>query len=248
MNFTVIQHDWSNVHYAPLNESYYKQIDLVVTSPPYKDSDGYSEDTMRRVFYECWYTMKDNALMFVNMGYLQEDFHRPFRTAALIEKIGFQPRETFIWVKNHYKPLGGRKRVNNLYEFIFMFSKGDDFELNRLAVGIPYKDKTNVRRFAGGKDIKCAGNVWYINYPTIQRSGEKVHHDMFPVELPTRCIKLAGVRNGLVFDPFLGSGTTGEAAAYTGNSFLGVDREEKWVNYAKNRLQSCYTRYEALYH
>lgn len=236
--FKIIEHDWSNPHYNPLGESYYNQVDLVVTSPPYKNCDGYSEDTMRRVFYECFYVMKRNALMFVNMGYLQEDFHRPFRTAALIEKIGFQPRETFIWLKNHFKPLGGKKRVNNLYEFIFMFSKGNDFELDRLAVGVPYKDKSNVKRFANGRDLRCAGNVWHIDYPTIQRSKDKIHHDMFPVELPERCIKLARLKNGLVFDPFSGSSTTGESAIKTGNNYLGVDRSEKWVEYGKQRLAS----------
>lgn len=245
--FNLIQHDWSEPHYNPMMESYYRRVDLVVTSPPYKDCDGYSEDTMKRAFYECWYTMQDGALLFVNMGYLQEDFHRPFKTAALIEKIGFQPRETFIWVKNHYKPLGGKKRVNNLYEYIFMFSKGDNFELDRLAVGIPYKDKTNAKRFAGGRDLKCAGNVWYINYPTIQKSKDKVHHDMFPVELPERCILLAGLKdkNALIFDPFSGSGTTGEAAIKTGNNYLGVDRSEKWINYSRGRLENCYTKHES---
>lgn len=221
--FTLIQHDWSHPHHDPLGEAdwIYRSVDLVVTSPPYKSGkDGYDEQTMRRAFLECHFAMKSNALMFVNMGYLQEDFHRPFRTAALIEEIGFQPRETFIWIKNHYKPLGGKKRVNNLYEFIFMFSKGNDFELDRLAVGVPYKDKSNVKRFANGRDLRCAGNVWHIDYPTIQRSKDKIHHDMFPVELPERCIKLAGLKNGLVFDPFTGSSTTGVAALKTGNNYL----------------------------
>lgn len=243
MNFRIIQHDWSKPTLSPLGESYYQQVDLVVTSPPYKSgADGYSEETVKRVFFECKYVLKPNGLMFVNMGYLQEDFFRPYRLALLIEDLGFIPKETFIWRKNHYKPLGGKKRVNNLYEFIFMFAKGEKFELDRLAVGVPYKDKTNAKRFSSGRDLKCAGNVWDINYPTIQRSKDKPHHDYFPIELPERCIKLAGVQNGLIFDPFGGSGSSGVAAANTGNSFLGVDRSEKWVSHMINRLSACYSK------
>ena len=62
--------------------------------------------------------------------------------------------------------------------------------LNRLAIGVPYADKSNIGRYAA-KDLKCGGNVWYIDYDTINHKEEKLHNDRFPLELPTRCLKLS---------------------------------------------------------
>ena len=124
---------------------------------------------------------------------------------------GFEWIDTITWVKNHYTPVQGNKRVNNLTEFIFKLAKGNNYSLNRLSVGVPYTDKSNVGRYSD-KDLRCAGNVWYISYETIQRKDQKHHKDRFPVDLPRRCIKLSGIEKGsVVLDPFSGGMTTGVA-------------------------------------
>ena len=188
-------------------------IDLVVTSPPYKNVDGFYPELIDLVFNQIWRVLKNNSLIFVNFGHLAGQKLRPFEVAKIITEVGggFKLEETFTWVKNHYRPISGTKRVNNLTEFIFMFSKGTIINLDRLAVGVPYADKDNVSRYGKGKDIKCGGNIWYIPYETINQSEQKLHNDRFPVELPTRCIKLSNIRirkNPIILDPFSGSATT----------------------------------------
>lgn len=211
-------------------------IDCMVTSPPYKDSDGYTESLMQEVFKYAFERMKNNTLLFVNFGHLAEDKMRPFKVAMLIEACGFKLQETFVWVKNHYRPIQGKRRVNNLTEFIFMFSKGDMPELDRLAVGIPYADKSNIGRY-GVSDLKCAGNVWNIAYDTIQSSDDKLHNDRFPLDLPLRCLKLAGVKPGqLVCDPFTGSGTTALACKQLGCSFIGWEINQTHYETAIKRV------------
>lgn len=213
-----------------------KASKLIITSPPYKDEDGFSWGVMEMAFRECYRVLDNSGLCFVNFGHLAENKSRPFYLVALLEKIGFHLNETFIWVKNHYKPIQGSRRVNNLSEFIFLFYKGRMPKLNRLAVGIPYKDKSNVGRFAA-QDLKCAGNVWYINYETITSSDQKLHNDRFPVELPEKCIKLSGINdNSLVIDPFVGSGTTGVAALRCGLSFLGFEIDKCMALKAQERI------------
>lgn len=102
-----------------------------------------------------------------------------------------------------------------------MFAKGKDFCLDRLSIGVPYADKSNIGRYSD-KDLKCGGNVWYIPYETIQRNEQKLHKDRFPIELPLRCINLSNVREGsVVLDPFAGSATTGIACKETGMEFSG---------------------------
>lgn len=212
-------------------------IDCMVTSPPYKDSDGYTEPMMQELFEHAFTRMKDNALLFVNFGHLAEDKMRPFKLAMLIEKCGFKLQETFTWVKNHYRPIQGKRRVNNLTEFIFMFSKEKMPELDRLAIGIPYADKSNIGRYATS-DLKCAGNVWHISYDTIQSSNDKLHNDRFPLDLPLRCLKLAGVKHGqLICDPFTGSGTTALACKQLGLNYIGWEINQQHYETAIKRVQ-----------
>lgn len=216
-----------------LNE---ESIDLCVTSPPYKDSDGYSEDLIRSTFIEVFRVQKKNTLLFLNFGHLAEDKFRPFRVCQVLMEIGYQLNDTIIWVKNHYKPIQGERRVNNLTEFIFLMYKGTMPKLDRLALGVPYKDKSNAKRFSGGRDLKCGGNVWYINYETINSSEEKLHNDRYPVELPERCIKLCGYNVETVLDPFSGSGTTGIAAANLTKSYIGIEKNKTAYDTALSRL------------
>jgi len=151
---------------------------------------------------------------------------------------GFQLNDPIIWVKNHYKPIQGKKRLNNLTEFIFLLYKKQMPSLDRLSIGVPYIDKTNAKRFNNGQDLHCAGNVWYINYPTINNKNEKLHHDMFPLELPERCIKLSGLKNGIVLDPFIGSGTTALASLKCGLNFIGIEKNKSNCEVAIERINN----------
>lgn len=199
-------------------------IDLVISSPPYKNVDHYSEDLMIGAFREVYRVLKPNTLFFLNFGALAEDKFRPFRTCQIAMNMGFQLNETIVWRKNHYKPIQGSKRLNNLTEFIFLLHKGEMPKIDRLAIGVPYADITNAKRFAGGRNLKCRGNVWDIDYPTINSSEEKPHPDMFPPELPETCIKLCGYPVQVVLDPFSGSGTVALVAKALGKDYIAIEK------------------------
>jgi site-specific DNA-methyltransferase (adenine-specific) len=213
-----------------------ESVNLIITSPPYKDVDGYSESLMRGVFNHLYRIQSPNSLFFLNFGHLAEDKFRPFSTCQIAIDSGYKLNETITWVKNHYKPIQGHRRLNNLTEFIFVLYKGKMPKLDRLAVGIPYADKSNARRFNGGLDLHCAGNVWYVNYPTINKSSQKGHNDRFPLELPTRCIKMCGYEVDTVLDPFMGSGTTCLASKNLGKKYIGMEMDESHYETAKKRL------------
>jgi site-specific DNA-methyltransferase (adenine-specific) len=211
-------------------------IDLVVTSPPYKAEDGYDCGLMMSVAHQSYRILKPNSLCFVNFGHLAKFKSRPFNVARYFEQQGFEWIDTITWIKKQYTPLQGDKRLNNLTEFIFMFAKGSDYHLDRLAIGIPYDDKSNVGRYAD-IDLHCGGNVFIMGYETIQRKEQKLHKDRFPVELPDKCIKLANLPKGsVVLDPFCGSGTTAVAAVQNGMQYVGFEVNEKNWQIANERL------------
>jgi len=210
--------------------------DLCITSPPYKNINNYSELLMYKSFNEIYRVLKNNSLFFLNFGSLAEDKFRPFRVCQIAIECGFQLNDTITWVKNHYKPVQGSRRLNNLTEFIFVLYKGKMPKIDRFAVGIPYVDKTNAKRYNKGQDLHCAGNVWYINYPTVNDSSEKLHPDMFPPELPEKCIKLSGLKSGVVLDPYMGSGTVAITCLKHNLNFIGIEKNKEYIKIAEERI------------
>lgn len=211
------------------------KFDICVTSPPYKTEDGYSHSLMTIISRLLFERSKDDSLIFVNFGHLAGEKARPFEVCNIFQSF-FKLEETFIWVKNHYRPIQGKRRVNNLFEYIFMFSCGRMPKLDRLSVGVPYQDKSNVGRYSD-KDLKCAGNVLYIPYETITKGDQKLHNDRFPVALPEHFIKLSNkTKDSLVIDPFSGSGTTCVAAKKLGMQYLGIEKNIEHVNVSRERL------------
>lgn len=217
-------------------------VDIVITSPPYKDEDGYSPRLIKSVAAELYRVMKPGTLAFVNFGQLAGQKGRPFECARELSNY-LEWVDTIIWVKSsqfhggHFSPINSDYRMNNMFEYIFQFSKGKA-KIDRLSIGIPYMEKSNIKRYGvfdedqNKQDIRCAGNVWYVGYPTVQSKKQKPHKDMFPEEIPTRCLKLADLPKGsVVLDPFFGSGTTAAAASKMGMDTIGYEiNSQFWEN------------------
>jgi site-specific DNA-methyltransferase (adenine-specific) len=157
---------------------------------------------------------------------LQNVFHWVKSIAVLRSEIGNYPGMTNDLVVGHYKPINSPRFVNDCHEYIFHLTHDGDVPLDRLAVGVPYRDKSNVRRWKGaGSDVHCRGNTWFIPYETIQsRDRDRPHPASFPPALPDRCIRLHGLeRTRRVLDPFMGLGSTGVAARRLGIPCVGFE-------------------------
>ena len=146
----------------------------------------------------------------------------------LAETAGFYRLQTIIWIKSflgrgHYTPSGGDKRLNNIWEHIFILVKDrKEFQLYPKDIGIPYADKSNIGRY-GESDLRDAGNVWFIPYSKTTGATIKKGHDApFPIELPIKCIQLTRAKS--VLDPFLGTGATLSAAKILGISGFGYEK------------------------
>jgi site-specific DNA-methyltransferase (adenine-specific) len=137
----------------------------------------------------------------------------------------------------HYKPVGGRRFLHHNHEHIFHLTLTGDVKLDRLAIGVPFKDKSNIARRGHARDLRCRGNTWFIPYDTVQSKAAKFHHpSTFPVALPRWCIRLHGRDNAVVVDPFMGTGTTLVAAELEGARGIGIDMDPTYVAIARRRL------------
>jgi len=141
----------------------------------------------------------------------------------------------------HYKPINSDRFLNDCHEFVFHFTPGGGTKLDRLALGVPYQDQSNVSRWRRAADgIRCRGNTWFIPYETIQRRDrDRPHPATFPARLPEQCLRLHGLsRVRVAMDPFVGLGSTAVACARLGIDFYGSDIDAQYLAHAADRVET----------
>ena len=163
-------------------------------------------------------------------------------TIHWIKSITIEDRDADVRSYGHFKPISSKRFLNDCHEYIFHFTKTGHVEIDRLALGVPYQDKSNIARWrhTRGSDLRCRGNTWFIPYETIQsRAKERPHPATFPVQLAEWCIKLHGVsRVRTMLDPFLGIGNSALAAQRCGvKTFIGFEIDETYLAEAKRRIR-----------
>ena len=222
-------------------------IDIVFTSPPYKKKDGYSDNMMVILARDLKRVLAQDGIIFLNFGSLAHNKDRPLKVALILGKF-FDHYDTIIWAKNfdgkgQFTPGHTDKRISNIFEFIFVFvHKGHVPILDRLSIGVPYTDKSNIGRYSD-KDLRCRGNIWPVRYKTIRRKSQKLHSERFPVELVEMGIKLANKLPGSNFlDPFNGSGSSMIACIEHDMNFFGYEIDEQWYDVAITRFEEWWER------
>jgi site-specific DNA-methyltransferase (adenine-specific) len=239
-----------------------ESVDIVVTSPPYNLGIKYSkyDDRQHRDAYLKWSidwataakrTLKSDGSLFLNVGASPSNPFLPHQIALAFGKI-FTLQNTFHWIKSisvetkrgemlsvgHFKPINSYRYVTDCHEYVFHFTPTGKTTIDRLAVGVPYVDKTNVSRWGhtNGNDKRCRGNNWFIPYKTIQsREEQRPHPATFPAELAEYCIRIHGCEVGMVvLDPFLGIGHSALAAKNCDVSrFIGFDIDAGYIATAR---------------
>ena len=91
-------------------------------------------------------------------------------TIHWIKSISIEEKNGKIVSRGHFKPISSRRFLNDCHEYVFHFTKSGRVEIDRLALGVPYQDKSNIARWShtSGRDRRCRGNTWFIPYETIQ--------------------------------------------------------------------------------
>ncbi|MDQ6625487.1 MAG: site-specific DNA-methyltransferase [Verrucomicrobiota bacterium] len=242
-------------------------IDLIVTSPPYNLGVAYSKysDRQDRGSYLQWFrewataacrVLKSDGSLFLNVGGAPSN---PFLPHELVLQLRehFVLQNTIHWIKaitiedddggavsrGHFKPVNSPRFLNDCHEYVFHLTPEGRTPIDRLALGVPYADKSNIARWShtGGSDVRCRGNTWFVPYETIKsRDKQRPHPATFPLQLAVNCIKLHGVaRVQTMMDPFLGIGNSGVAAEKCGvPKFIGFEIDEGYLAEAKRRVQT----------
>lgn len=233
-----------------------EHIDLTITSPPYDNLRKYNNNSTWN--YDIFKNIADGLMNITKTGGIVvwvvadatidgSETGSSFKQALYFKDIGFKIHDTMIWQKPTFSAVGGcKKRYHQVFEYMFIFSKGNIKTFNML------KDRKNknygkifeaptIRKPDGKlrknnsviiKDFGLRFNVW--NMATSKRS---LHPAPFPEQLARDHILSWSNKGDVVFDPFMGSGTTGLSAIKLNRHFIGIEIDPEYYKIAEKRLR-----------
>src|SRR5690554_2101347 len=229
-------------------------IDFIITSPPYDDIriyNGYSFE-FEKIAWELLRVLKEGGVMVWVVGDKTENGSESgtsFKQALFFKEIGFNLHDTMIYYKNNPMPTTG-KRYHQHFEYMFALSKGSPKTFN------PIEEDTKYRGLA---NMKNRGKEGMLNYSKIERTQKKKvgnvfvysigggistkdriaykHPAIFPEQLVIDQMTTWSKENDIVYDPFIGSGTTAKVAILLNRSWIGSEISKEYVDIANKRLE-----------
>jgi len=173
----------------------------------------------------------------------------PWTLAFALRDDGWYLRQDLVWYKPNAMPEPVKDRCTKSHEYIFLLSKSPKYYFDSNATKEMAVQKDRVRndrigvnkegiynpgnRIFTGSETRNKRDVWIVN----TKPHKGAHFAVFPEKLILPCI-LSGVpENGVVLDPFMGSGTVGVVAIKNKRDFIGVDINPAYVKMAKKRIK-----------
>ncbi|MDR2905334.1 MAG: site-specific DNA-methyltransferase [Helicobacteraceae bacterium] len=230
-------------------------LDLTVTSPPYdnlRDYKGFMLDC-ERIAEELFRITKEGGVAVWVVGDAIKNGNKTltsFRQALLFQEAGFNMHDVMIYKKKN-TPFMRSNAYTNCFEFMFVLSKGSPKTFNpikeptarsgfEMLVANKKADGVNNKVLKELKREKTKNNIWEYAVGLGGSTNDKEafkHPAIFPEKLAEDHILSWTNRGDLVFDPFMGSGTTAKMAKKLGRRYLGCDISQEYVAIAQKRVE-----------
>lgn len=228
-------------------------VDLMIVDPPYNLTKNFGQTTFRQMAmkeYSSWLNrwlkqvariLKPNASLYICSDW---------RSSIAIPEVAcryFLLQNRITWERDK-----GRAAANNwknCIEDIWFFSKSDNYTFNLSDVRVqrpviaPYRDQKGCPKDwveINGRRVRytAPSNIWTdITIPFWSMAENTDHPTQKPEKLIAKLILASSHKGDLIFDPFIGSGTTAVVAQKLGRNFLGIERERKYVALTMKRLE-----------
>lgn len=261
----------------------------IVTSPPYFGHRKYSDDEhtaelgreskpaeyvdrLVDVFREARRVLSDRGTLWLNLGDTYRDGRLlgiPWRVALALQDDGWLLRSDVIWHKPNAMPSSVKTRPTTDHEYLFLFSKGQNYFYNADAIREPHKTFTEDSKMRGGRnhfgkrgstpeagknggDTNLHNARWDQAFHPLGRNKRTVwsvplgkfreaHFAVYPPALIEPCVKASTQVGDVVLDPFMGAGTTGLVAASLGRNFVGIELYAEYAELALRRIRDADT-------
>jgi adenine-specific DNA-methyltransferase len=230
-----------------------RSVRLVVTSPPYNIGKKYEKKSSLNEYYikqeliigECVRILDDEGSICWQTGNFIDNTEivpLDILLYPIFQKHNLKLRNRIIWQFGH--GLHASKRFSGRYETILWFTKTDNYIFNLDAVRVPQKYPQK-KYFKGPRtgEFSCnplgknPSDIWDIPNVKNNHVEKTIHPCQFPIELVERFLLALTNENDLVFDPFLGVGSTSAAAVKNNRRGMGCEIVEEYYDIAVERTK-----------
>lgn len=233
-------------------------INLTVTSPPYdnlRQYNGYSFD-FESIAKELFRVTKQGGVVVWIIGdetVKGSETGTSFKQALFFKEIGFNLHDTMIYQKSNPIPIQ-HNRYQPCFEYMFILSKGKPNAFNPIMentvnpsgkLTITQREKDGSKNYGSGYGYKRNSkryrhNVWKYNVGKNQTTKDSVafeHPAIFPEQLANDHIISWSNEGDLVYDPFMGSGSTLQAAIDYKRNWIGSEISAEYCKLAEKRIR-----------
>ena len=243
-----------------------KFIDLTVTSPPYDNlrtyndniDETWNEDVWKPIIKELYRVTKEGGVVVWVVGDATingSETGTSFKQALWAMECGFNLHDTMIY--SRVSPFPSNNRYHACFEYMFVLSKESPKTFNCLMTKRGQSGVSSSLRQQNGdlkeiSDIErkrmidaidsgktSRKNIWHYSVGGIHTSKDKVtfnHPATFPEDVAKDHIKSWSNEGDLVYDPFMGSGTTAKMAHLLKRNWIGSELSQEYVDLANKRL------------
>lgn len=238
---------------AALNKLPEKSIDVVFADPPYNlqlegelhrpdqskvdavddDWDRFDSFEAYDAFTRAWLLAVRRVLKPTGTIWVIGSYHNIFRVGATMQDLGFWILNDIVWRKTNPMPNFRGRRFQNAHETMIWASR------DRQAKGYTF----NYEAMKAANDDVQMRSDWLFPICTgaerlKDENGDKLHPTQKPEALLARVMAASTKPGDVILDPFFGSGTTGAVARRLGRHFVGVEREQAYIDAAAERIAS----------
>ena len=237
-------------------------VDLTITSPPYDDLrtyNGYSFD-FESIAKELFRVTKKGGVVVWVVGDATKkgtESLTSFRQALFFKECGFNV-ETMIFETSTYMPIRANRYDNN-FQYMFVFSKGKPKTFNPIMVK---KSEKSLQRGKSGRNVsfreidgkrqnkkpqkitthKKKTNIWRF-LTGFCSSSDKIaskHPAIFPEQLANDHIVSWSNEGDLIYDPFMGSGTTAKMSILNNRNWIGSEISSEYCKIIEERVKKAW--------
>ncbi|MCE7733891.1 MAG: site-specific DNA-methyltransferase, partial [Candidatus Heimdallarchaeota archaeon] len=213
-------------------------LHLIVTSPPYNARKQYDDDLslseylklIEEVCTQIYPKLVDGGRIILNIANMGRKPYIPITDyiSHILTDIGYMQRGEIIWDKGASAGSStawgswlsaSNPSLRDVHEYILIFSKGTMKRTKGEKVPTISRDEF----------LKYTKSIWQFSTVSARKIG---HPAPFPEELPYRCIQLYSYEDDVIFDPFMGSGSTALAALKSGRRYVGIELKQDYVDLA----------------
>jgi site-specific DNA-methyltransferase (cytosine-N4-specific) len=149
----------------------------------------------------------------------------PWRLAFALQADGWYLRSDIIWYKPNCQPESVKDRPTQSHEYIFLFSKSEDYYYDFESIKEPAAEKGKTRN---------KRTVWQVNTEPFPEA----HFATFPEELIRPIVNASSKPKEFILDPFFGSGTVGSMCNKLGRKYHGIELKQEYIDIANKRLNN----------